>query len=265
MSAELQHILIHTYHADPNLRKQAESALKEYLKVPGACMQLLMLIGDVSIHRDLRLSGSVLMKNKIKTFWSQSDGLSVSDPDKETFKGAILAILLGETDNSIRGLLAEIVRAVADTDYPGSWPALLPTLLTEIQGGDISRIYNALLGLRKVVKRYEYKPREERQILNEILRISFPVLQQLMSRIIELNQIEAAEIMRVCFKIFWSATMYALPEAAGVDVNLWFQLLATALQKPLHEASEGIEPLGQPVDKDDRKKWPWWKVSRLAI
>ena len=56
-------ILIHTYHADSNLRKEAESALKEYLKVPGACMQLLMLIGDVSIHRDLRLSGSVLKVN----------------------------------------------------------------------------------------------------------------------------------------------------------------------------------------------------------
>jgi len=44
-------------------------------------------------------------------------------------------------------------------------------------------------------------------------------------------------------------------------VNLWFQLIAHIMNKPLPEASENIEPLNQPISHEDRKKWPWWKVN----
>lgn len=264
MSSALESILIHTYNPDPIQRKQAEGALHNFLRSQGACLQILALIGDRSINRDIRQASSILLKNKIKGFFEQTDGLSVTPEERESVKGAILIVLISEGDNSIRGLLAESVRHVADTDYPASWPALLPTLLTEIQGVDFSRIYNSLLALRKVVKRYEYKPREERHVLDSILQSSFPILQMLMSKLADSNQIEAAEIMRVCFKIFYSATMYALPAVDGIDVNFWFQFLATMLQKYLPESSEGIEPIGQPIDLDERKKWPWWKVSTLT-
>jgi hypothetical protein len=87
-----------------------------------------------------------------------------------------------------------------------------------------------------------------------------------MGQVIQHNSIEAAQVMRMCLKIFWSATMYSLPTGVhGVDVNVWFQLLGTIIQKELPEASEGLEPAGQPVDLDERKKWPWWKVSEPTV
>ena len=68
-------------------------------------------------------------------------------------------------------------------------------------------------------------------------------------------------MIRVCFKIFWSCTCYSLPDdRAGVDVNFWFKTLAHFLNKPLPEASEGKEPVGQPISVEDREAWPWWKV-----
>jgi hypothetical protein len=81
-----------------------------------------------------------------------------------------------------------------------------------------------------------------------------------MANLLENNSIEAAQVMRMCLKIFWSATMYALPSVQGVNVNIWFSHLGTLVQKELPEASEGREPAGQPVDRDERKSWPWWKV-----
>jgi hypothetical protein len=103
--------------------------------------------------------------------------------------------------------------------------------------------------------------REERQPLHEIIEHLFPILQELITHILENNSIEAAHVLRVCFKIFWSSTQYALPPPTGVNVNLWFHAMATILNKTLPENSEGIEPFGQPESVDERNEWPWWKVS----
>lgn len=73
-------------------------------------------------------------------------------------------------------------------------------------------------------------------------------------------------VQRVCFKVFWSCTQYALPPlSAGIDVNLWFRVMAHLLEKRLPEASEGVEPAGQPTSVDDRNAWPWWKMKKWAI
>jgi hypothetical protein len=56
--------------------------------------------------------------------------------------------------------------------------------------------------------------------------------------------LEAAHVMRLCLKIFWSATIYTLPTVQGIDVNSWFQIIGHILQKNLPEASEGQEPAG---------------------
>jgi hypothetical protein len=57
--------------------------------------------------------------------------------------------------------------------------------------------------------------RDKRQPLDEIVSMSFSVLQQLMTHLLENNSLEAACVMRLCLKIFWSATIYHLPSAQG--------------------------------------------------
>lgn len=124
-------------------------------------------------------------------------------------------------------------------------------------------MYNALTAMRKVVKKYEYKTDENRQPLHDLIQAAFPYMQQLMTHLQSQNSLEAAHVMRVCLKIFWSCVIYQLPNAPGMDVNLWFQLVAAIINKRLPEASEGIEPLHQPVPFEERKSWPWWKVLFL--
>lgn len=44
-------------------------------------------------------------------------------------------------------------------------------------------------------------------------------------------------------------------------MNLWFRLIGEMIAKPLPEASENLEPLLQPIEPEERKIWPWWKVQ----
>ena len=107
-----------------------------------------------------------------------------------------------------------------------------------------------------------FNNREARQPLDEIINRSFPIIQPIITHLQENNQLEAAVILRLCMKIFWSYTHYALPlhTQSQIDVTLWFNIMSKLMLKRLPEAVEGIEPFGQPVDEDERRKWPWWKV-----
>ena len=54
MDEQLSQILVHTYNPDPNLRAQAEAALKQFLAQQGALTYLIQLARRVDVQRDLR-------------------------------------------------------------------------------------------------------------------------------------------------------------------------------------------------------------------
>ena len=192
----------------------------------------------------------------------------MSDAERAIIRTHVVPLLLTESDSSIRTIIADVIRGVCEYDYPDKWPSLLSELLAAVKtaNSNVLQMFNALLALRKIVKRYEYKTKEHRDPLDVIISEAFPILQELMQTIIANNSLEAAQVMRVCLKIFYSATMYALPLVAGVDTNLWFSALAHIIAKPLPEAAEpGAEPPGQPEGVEDRKQWPWWKLKKWAL
>jgi hypothetical protein len=194
---------------------------------------------------------------------------------------------LEEPEKSIRDLLAETLHTIVIHDFPDKWPQLVPTLLTAIQAGvaDMTnkglQVHNALLALRKVCKRYEYKSKEQRGPLNEIVEASFPLLLPLAQQLSADNQhsLEAAMMLKQILKIFWSSTQFYLPgnhgggpgNTAGFSLTNpeqlqpWFDILTRSLQKVLPEAATGLEPREQPVDIDARNAWPWWKVKKWAV
>ncbi len=208
-----------------------------------------------------------------------SQPVLLSDTDKEQVKVVLLEALLAEPEKSVQDLMAETLHHIAIHDFPSKWPSLLPTLLQNIQQADPSqalRIHNSLVALRKVCKRYEYKAREERGPLNQVVDQFFPLLLPLAQRLINPNEhsLEAAMTLKQILKIFWSSTQFFLPSSAGSATSLslthpqtmqpWFSVLEKALSKPLPEANTGLEPLNQPHSKEERESWPWWKVKKWA-
>ena len=262
----LEAILINTYNPDNTLRGQAEEGLKQFNTAPGSLSALVSFVGGTQRHRELRLAAAIQVKNKLRDYWVPEGAIyPVSAEEKEQIKVRVVDILLVEPDNSLRGILAESIKLIAEYDFPDQWPALIPTLLTNIQTPDVLKVYNSLVALRKLVKRYEYKAKEERGTMDHIIQTAFPHLQNMMSNLVALNSIEAAQVMRLCLKVFWSATLHRLPAVQGVDVNFWFQIIANIMNKPLPEASTGEEPTGQPLDPEERKQWPWWKLKKWAF
>jgi hypothetical protein len=121
MDTMIYEILINTYNADHILRNQAEVALGEFLHNHGAFSSLLGFIQNQDIDRDLRVAASIVAKNNARNFFRTDQDesiLPISPEEKESAKISIVEILLVETDNIIRGMLAETIRAMSEFEYP---------------------------------------------------------------------------------------------------------------------------------------------------
>lgn len=207
----------------------------------------------------------------------------LSKEDKAQVRQGLIAGLLEEPEKSVRDLFAETLHSILVHDFPDHWPDLIPTLLGTIQqaanqSSQGLRVHNALVALRKVCKRYEYKSKEHRGPLNEIVKQSFPLLLPLAQRLSQPDEhsLEAAMMLKQILKIFWSSTQFYLPGGDGEggpspmltspdSMQPWFDILRVALTKPLPEASTGQEPRNQPTNVEERNAWPWWKVKKWAV
>ena len=277
-------LLLHTFNADEAHRKHAEGQLEQLVGSPGAPVLLLQIVAHhEQVQREVRQASAIALKNMIKKGWDKdsvtrrargaaaaSGPVVVSPEDKVNGRHALLETLMAEPDTSIRALLAECVNLIAYNDYPEQWPQLLPTISANVQSGQPRPIQNALLALRKVVKRFEFKPRDARGPLDDIIAQVFPLLQQLVTQLLANNvgTLEAAEIMKLSLKVFWSCTQFCLPPGACENpavLRPWFEMLHAVLAKPLPEASaENAHPPGQPTEPDARAAWPWWKLKKWA-
>jgi len=305
---QLHVALQQSFSPDASVRDPAEKSIKQLKYVPGSTQMLLHICGEQQVQKEVRQAAAIQLKNICRECWvervsffglalSSDDGVTnpdgtpakpplLSPEDKAAVKIKMMECLMNEPDKSIRDLLAETLHNIAIHDFPEQWPELLPSLLDAISKSDdpsqALRVHNALLALRKVCKRYEYKSREARGPLNEIVMNSFPLLLPLAQRLSGPNEhsLEGAMMLKQILKIFWSSTQFYLPNGNNADgsaatspspalanptaMEPWFEILKAVLIKPLPETSTGLEPKNQPTSKEDRNAWPWWKVKKWA-
>lgn len=248
------------------------------------------------VQFEVRQAAAIQLKNICRECWAERlnfAGLALADAegkkppllqddDKQQVRPGLVAALLNEPEKSLRDLLAETLHTIVIHDFPENWPDLIPSLLQMIEHGanDPSqglRVHNALLALRKVCKRYEYKSKDQRGPLNEIVARAFPLLLPLGQRLSSENEhsLEAAMMLKQILKIFWSSTQFYLPGGNDNEpspaltnpqsMQPWLDILQSALVKKLPEASTGLEPRGQPTTVEERNAWPWWKVKKWAV
>jgi hypothetical protein len=74
-------------------------------------------------HRDVRLAAGIVLKNNLRYYWEGLGSLTaLSQEEREVFKTHVLPTLYVEVDNSIKKILAEIVRILNYTEFPQNWP-----------------------------------------------------------------------------------------------------------------------------------------------
>ncbi len=119
MEVALEGILINTYNPNQALRLQAEQALKQFLATAGSLAAIINCIGNLNMHRELRQATSLVLKNRLRDYYSDGEkALPSSLEEKDYLKKKIVEIILVEMDNSIRGILAESIRIMAEFEFP---------------------------------------------------------------------------------------------------------------------------------------------------
>lgn len=271
--ASLHNILLHTFSNDEAARKAAEEAVAGLHTVPGSVQLLLQITVEATVTREIRQAAAVSLKNLVHKYWEGADGPEgqwvqvISPADKVLGRQNSLEALHVAHDSSIRSLLAETVAYIARFDFPDSWPTLIDDICKNVQSGDATRIINALLALRRVVKNFEYRSEERLTPLFTLVEGVFPMLQNMMIQMQTNNAIEAAHMMHLILKTYWSCVKTNLPPhiAQTDQVVAWMNIFRMVIAKPLPEASEGGEPAGQPTDEEERNTWPWWKLKKWAL
>ncbi len=104
-------VLSGTYNPNKSIRDPAEAALKTALETPG-CSLAFAAILDNSVDKRYRQAAGIAIKNNIRSLWSKVLGAE----EKSAFRERLLAILLAETDDSIRDIVGEVLRCIAETE-----------------------------------------------------------------------------------------------------------------------------------------------------
>ncbi|ETV70025.1 hypothetical protein, variant 1 [Aphanomyces astaci] len=277
----LHSILLHTFSTDADARKAAEEAIKNLHTVRGSIVLLVQLLSSDDVQREIRQAAAISLKNIVHRHWGVLDGGSdddhdngrgdgavdpnpsaFPDADKDEYRSFILEGLFAAQDNSIQALLVESVSIVARQDFPHKWPLLVDNICAAMQSGHATRIINALLALRKLVKIFEYKPSHQRDTLNTIVAMTFPLLRTMLQQLVGNPSDDAGHMVHLTVKVFWSSVQCALPPHMTLEeIGAWLELLKAVLTKsmpdpPVHGGDE---------DDDGARRNPWWKAKKWTL
>ncbi|KAF0750586.1 hypothetical protein AaE_006660, partial [Aphanomyces astaci] len=277
----LHSILLHTFSTDADARKAAEEAVKNLHTVRGSIVLLVQLLSSGDVQREIRQAAAISLKNIVHRHWGVLDGGSdddhdngrgdgavdpnpsaFPDADKDEYRSFILEGLFAAQDNSIQALLVESVSIVARQDFPHKWPLLVDNICAAMQSGHATRIINALLALRKLVKIFEYKPSHQRDTLNTIVAMTFPLLRTMLQQLVGNPSDDAGHMVHLTVKVFWSSVQCALPPHMTLEeIGAWLELLKAVLTKsmpdpPVHGGDE---------DDDGARRNPWWKAKKWTL
>lgn len=272
MNAQALHQLLrNTLSADNGIRKNAEAQLKQIQRRPGFLVACLQVANTKQVDKTLRKIASVTFKNMIATSTDENQDYAwkdVSNDDKATIRKHILECFMIQDDESTRNVLAECVITIARDDFAAMGTiSFVPELVKNLTCNNMARVHNALIALRKLVKKFEFRRKGQRGPMELLVKQTFHIVKNIFSRLTSSNELMAAEMMKVCVKIYWSAMQLSLDgdRANPRDVNGWMQLFEVVLKKPLPEGSSGAEPKGQPTAVEDRNEWPWWKLKKWTL
>ena len=113
----------------------------------------------------------------------------------------------------LRSQLAECLKAIVDCDYPEQWPGLDAAVLELLNSREAPRLYCALLSLRVLARKYEYKDAEERRRLSQMMERAFPAMLRLSQSLLELNSLalDVADLLKLVLKTLWSSVYLEMP------------------------------------------------------
>ncbi|KAF7728772.1 hypothetical protein EC973_005610 [Apophysomyces ossiformis] len=253
-------LFVATYHPDPNVHKQAELNIRNIETHNGFLPVVLQILASEELDLGARQAAAIYFKNRMNKAWDKSRQVAnpINDEDRNMVKQTILQAL-ATAPNAVKVQLTSTLNTILSNDFPEQWPNFVNEVQNFLSSSDVRLVYVGLLALREVVKVYRWKSMERRDPLKEIIKLTFPGIQSICANLINNDSIEAAEMLKLALKIYYSGTQMELPKCLQDPSSLvpWGTLFLQLVDKPIP-----MEVL--PADLEEREKYPWWKTKKWA-
>jgi hypothetical protein len=214
---------------DAAIREPAQAALQSGCSTPGALMSLLNLCGIAGVEHDVAMASAVLFKNEVKKRWAE--GLTgVSDGEKQAIRqhiiGAICSCAL-----HLQPVLREAMHRICCEDCHGAWPSAVEECGARYAAASFTNPETFIAPLHCLLllaKAFQYKPEDQRALVEPLCAaISPTLLLTLQQSLQQAASPVIAEIQLIINKIFWSLTMFSLPNyfKSPDTLGVWLQAI----------------------------------------
>ncbi|KAH7543014.1 exportin-2 [Ziziphus jujuba] len=233
----LSNCFLHTLSPSPEPRRRAEALLLDASHRPNYAFAVLCLVAEPSVDEQIRQSAAINFKNHLRHRWAPADETTpILDSEKEPIKALIVSLMLSSTP-PIQTQLSEALAIIGNHDFPRSWPALLPELVSSLhkasQASDYASINGILGTANSIFKKFRYQFKTNDLLLDlkySLENFSAPLLEIFLKTAALIDSSSSAipnslgplfESQRLCCRIFYSLNFQDLPEFFEDHMKEW--------------------------------------------
>ncbi|KAH7543010.1 hypothetical protein FEM48_Zijuj02G0137200 [Ziziphus jujuba var. spinosa] len=231
--AFLSNCFLHTLSPSPEPRRRAEALLLDASHRPNYAFAVLCLVAE-----KIRQSAAINFKNHLRHRWAPADETNpILDSEKEPIKALIVSLMLSSAPR-IQSQLSEALAIIGNHDFPRSWPALLPELVSSLhkasQASDYASINGILGTANSIFKKFRYQFKTNDLLLDlkySLENFSAPLLEIFLKTAALIDSSSSSanpnslgplfESQRLCCRIFYSLNFQDLPEFFEDHMKEW--------------------------------------------
>ena len=271
---ELRAALAGSVSPDGDLRARADAYLKSAAGLPGAALGLLALASDANGEMGTRQSASIYFKHLVSRSWARREGMdggpmpgnraTLDEGEKAAVRRVALEAV-ASTPNKVRSQLMVAIRVMVQCDFPSRWPEVATQVLSNLnEARESERLCGTVLVLHALCRKYEFKDASERGDVEEIIRVVFPKLLEILKRLLAYEgppNAELEDLKKAICKTYWSATYIDVGPSLAEEGTFQEWMLAFHAIITSKVPTEGMPT----ADKTELKHWPWWKTKKWAL
>ncbi|RCH94560.1 hypothetical protein CU097_000253, partial [Rhizopus azygosporus] len=221
---------------------------------------VLQILASEELELGARQAAAIYFKNRLNKAWDgqRDSAVPINDDDRNMVKQTILQALV-TAPNQVQVQLTSTLNTILTNDFPDKWPNFVSELEKFLTSTDVRLVYVGLLALREVVKVYQWRTSERREPFRQLVKLTFPAVQNIASSLITSDSMEAAEMLKLALKIYHTGIQTELPKCLQDPSSLvpWGTLFLQLIEKKIPNQA-------LPADADERERYPWWKTKKWA-
>ncbi|KAJ6262836.1 hypothetical protein Dda_1393 [Drechslerella dactyloides] len=257
----LRQSILETFDQTLEIRRNAEQQLKQAEQAPNFIGALLQIV-DADHDENIRLSAVLYLKNKVLRSWEPAIDTKIApipENEKPAFRDRLIPTLT-RSNNKVRQQMLPMMGKILHYDFPDKWPTYMHNTISLLQANDASSVFSGLQCLLAICRVYRLKSAaEKREELEGVIKVTFPLILGIGSKLAEQNDTDSGEMLRLIFKSYKHAIYYELLATLREQESIvgWATLFITVVNKT-------PPPESLPEDTDEREMHPWWKAKKWA-